>query len=223
MPWSLLILFISVGMPPTTLTQQLHIAKQIIELFVLGTSVTCKAFFPSQYLSWVFRLIKLCWLTSLSQIKGTIRILNFQETQYISSKIPHYKLWWHKWILYVQDIYLQCLSLPLLPPLWDPATSPWSVWLVQLPLGFGEDSMGGSEQEESFDNPRGTFCHRWCGCLFCFRRGWGLKSKQRVKQQNKGWTSASSNCSLVITQAPLQWSKVHIWRFGQYYSVLEEI
>lgn len=33
-------------MPPTTLTQQLHIAKQIIELFVLGTSVTCKAFFP---------------------------------------------------------------------------------------------------------------------------------------------------------------------------------
>lgn len=104
MPWSLLIPFISVGMPPTTLTQQLHIAKQIIELFVLGTSVTCKAFFPSQYLSWVFRLIKLCWLTSLSQRKGTIRILNFQETQYISSKIPHYKLWWHKWILYVQDI-----------------------------------------------------------------------------------------------------------------------
>lgn len=145
------------------------------------------------------------------------------DSIYISSKIPHYKLWWHKWILYVQDIYLQCLSLPLLPPLWDPATSPWSVWLVQLPLGFGEDSMGGSEQEESFDNPRGTFCHRWCGCLFCFRRGWGLKSKQRVKQQNKGWTSASSNCSLVITQAPLQWSKVHIWRFGQYYSVLEEI
>lgn len=31
--------------PTTTLTQQLHIAKQIVELFVLRTSVTCKAFF----------------------------------------------------------------------------------------------------------------------------------------------------------------------------------